>query len=68
MMIACDLIAAFLALLWLKPVAKRTIAQAEATLGEPAPRAARCEEWRKRLYRGVASRQALRVTFGIAMP
>jgi len=36
MMIACDLIAAFLALLWLKPVARRTIAQAEATLGEPA--------------------------------
>ena len=35
MMIACDLIAAFLALLWLKPVARRTIAQAEATLGEP---------------------------------
>lgn len=36
MMIVCDLIAAFLALLWLKPVAKRTIAQAEATLREPA--------------------------------
>jgi len=35
MMIACDLIAAFLALLWLKPVARRTIAQAEAALGEP---------------------------------
>ncbi len=34
-MICCDLIAAFLALLWLKPVARRTIAQAEATLGEP---------------------------------
>jgi OFA family oxalate/formate antiporter-like MFS transporter len=33
-MIACDLIAAFLALLWLKPVARRTIAHAEATLGE----------------------------------
>ncbi len=33
-MIACDLTAAFLALLWLKPVAKRTIAHAEATLGE----------------------------------
>jgi OFA family oxalate/formate antiporter-like MFS transporter len=32
-MIACDLIAAFLALLWLKPVARRTIAHAEATLG-----------------------------------
>jgi MFS transporter, OFA family, oxalate/formate antiporter len=31
-MIACDLLAAFLALLWLKPVAKRTIAHAEATL------------------------------------
>jgi len=27
-MIACDLIAAFLALLWLKPVAARTIARA----------------------------------------
>jgi OFA family oxalate/formate antiporter-like MFS transporter len=34
-MIACDLLAAFLALLWLKPVARRTIAHAEATLGEP---------------------------------
>ena len=33
-MIACDLVAAFLALLWLKPVARRTIAHAEATLGE----------------------------------
>jgi OFA family oxalate/formate antiporter-like MFS transporter len=31
-MICCDLIAAFLALLWLKPVARRTIVQAEATL------------------------------------
>jgi len=28
-MIACDIIAAFMALLWLKPVAARTIAQAE---------------------------------------
>jgi len=33
-MICCDLVAAFLALLWLKPVARRTIARAEATLGE----------------------------------
>jgi len=31
-MIACNLVAAFMALLWLKPVAKRTIAHAEATL------------------------------------
>ena len=36
-MICCDLLAAFLALLWLKPVAKRTIAHAEATLGEAVP-------------------------------
>ena len=28
-MIACDIIAAFMALLWLKPVAARTIAEAE---------------------------------------
>ena len=35
-MIGCDLVAAFLALLWLKPVARRTIARAEATLGAPA--------------------------------
>ena len=35
-MIACDLLAAFLALLWLKPVARRTIAHAEARLGEAA--------------------------------
>src|SRR5919198_336722 len=34
-MICCDLLAAFLALLWLKPVAARTIAQAEATLAPP---------------------------------
>jgi OFA family oxalate/formate antiporter-like MFS transporter len=33
-MIACDLLAAFLALLWLKPVARRTVVRAEATLGE----------------------------------
>jgi MFS transporter, OFA family, oxalate/formate antiporter len=33
-MIGCDLLAAFLALLWLKPVARRTIAQAEATMGQ----------------------------------
>jgi len=31
-MIACDILAAFLALLWLKPLARRTIAHAEATL------------------------------------
>jgi len=36
-MIACDLLAAFLALLWLKPLARRTIAQAEATLNHAAP-------------------------------
>jgi len=29
-MIACDIIAAFMALLWLKPVAKRTLAEAQA--------------------------------------
>jgi len=29
-MVACDIIAAFMALLWLKPVAKRTIAEAKA--------------------------------------
>jgi MFS family permease len=29
-MIACDIVAAFMALLWLKPVAKRTIAEAKA--------------------------------------
>ena len=28
-MIACDIVAAFMALLWLKPLAKRTIAQAD---------------------------------------
>ncbi len=32
-MICCDLIAAFAALLWLKPVARRTVQHAEATLG-----------------------------------
>ncbi len=32
-MIACDLTAAILALLWLKPVARRTVQQAEATVG-----------------------------------
>jgi MFS transporter, OFA family, oxalate/formate antiporter len=32
-MIACDLTAAILALLWLKPVARRTVQHAEATLG-----------------------------------
>lgn len=40
-MIACDLIAAFMALLWLKPVAARTIARAEMMAAEavaqPAP-------------------------------
>ncbi len=36
MMIACDVLAAFLALFWLKPVAKRTVERAEATLGSQA--------------------------------
>jgi len=36
-MICCDLIAALLALLWLKPVARRTIQQAEATLQGTVP-------------------------------
>jgi len=39
-MIACDLIAAFLALFWLKPVANRTIAESESALRAivtPAP-------------------------------
>jgi hypothetical protein len=31
-MIACDLLAAFMALLWLKPVAARTIAKAQLGL------------------------------------
>ncbi len=31
-MIACDLLAAVMALLWLKPVAARTIAQAQLSL------------------------------------
>jgi len=35
-MIACDILAAFLALLWLKPLARRTIARAEATLNHTA--------------------------------
>jgi hypothetical protein len=34
-MIACDLIAAFLALFWLKPVAARTIAQSNTGM-QPA--------------------------------
>ena len=38
-MIACDLLAALMALLWLKPVAARTIAQAQARLGSMAPTA-----------------------------
>ncbi|MFZ3210044.1 MAG: hypothetical protein WA188_00875, partial [Terriglobales bacterium] len=36
-MIACNVLAAFLALFWLKPVAKRTIADAEAMLSETVP-------------------------------
>ena len=32
-MICCDLIAAFAALLWLKPIAKRTVQQAQASVG-----------------------------------
>jgi OFA family oxalate/formate antiporter-like MFS transporter len=36
-MIACDVIAAFLALLWLKPVAARTIAKADAMAASTTP-------------------------------
>jgi len=36
-MVACNVLAAFLALFWLKPVAKRTIADAEAMLSEAVP-------------------------------
>jgi len=36
-MIACDILAAFLALLWLKPLARRTIAAAEASLNRVVP-------------------------------
>ena len=32
-MIACDVLAAFLALFWLKPVAAKTIAKSEAMAG-----------------------------------
>jgi len=38
-MICCDLLAALLALFWLKPVARRTIRQAEATVRESVPTA-----------------------------
>ena len=36
-MIACDLIAAFLALLWLKPLVRRNIEESESGLHAPAP-------------------------------
>ena len=36
-MIACDLLAAILALVWLKPVAARTIARAQMSLGSGVP-------------------------------
>ena len=36
-MIFCDLLAAFLALLWLKPLAKRNIEESESGLHAPAP-------------------------------
>lgn len=39
-MVACDIIAAFMALLWLKPVARRTIAAAKETLRTAAVSAA----------------------------
>jgi hypothetical protein len=35
-MMACDLVAAFMALLWLKPVAARTVARAELLAAEAA--------------------------------
>jgi hypothetical protein len=35
-MIVCDLVAAFMALLWLKPVAARTVAQADAAMAATA--------------------------------
>jgi len=34
-MIACDIVAAFMALLWLKPVATRAVAKAEAMALSP---------------------------------
>jgi hypothetical protein len=34
-MIACDLVAALMALLWLKPLAARTVEEAEGGLGSP---------------------------------
>src|SRR5207302_7896731 len=36
-MIACDLIGAFLALLWLKPLVRRSIEESESGLHAPAP-------------------------------
>ena len=40
-MIACDILAAFLALLWLKPLARRTIAAAEASVNRAVAAAPR---------------------------
>ncbi len=40
-MIACDLLAAFIALLWLEPVAARTIARAQMSLGSGVPASAK---------------------------
>src|SRR5713226_5917842 len=40
-MIACDLLAAILALVWLKPVAARTIARAQMSLGSGVPASAK---------------------------
>jgi len=37
-MIACDIVAAFMALLWLKPLAKRTIAQADLAEQKAQPK------------------------------
>ncbi len=39
-MIACDVVAALMALFWLKPLAKRTLAQAQLVVEEAAPQAA----------------------------
>ncbi len=39
-MIACDVMAALMALFWLKPLAKRTLAQAQLVVEEAAPQAA----------------------------
>jgi len=37
-MIACDIVAAFMALFWLKPLAKRTIAQADLAEQKAQPK------------------------------